>query len=250
MTVEEQATEGEVDRTVSIPRGLVACLWVVVPLVPLAMFAGGQYPVLWPLCWASVTATGAVLVLRKGSVPSRRLGRWVTPVGTIAVVAVLMGTGGGQFVWAYTWGSTGDLSLTAMPDVDPLDLSDGANHTVTVELRNIGTTAVRVTPYLQVGVEDDSGEGVYGGSSCPPFPRDLQYVPGFAGGKDLAPGAAFQFEVTLRSNGSVLQVDCDRWQVTASETYLMHATIEGLPRSDNLPTWTGSVQSNRVEVHP
>jgi len=238
-------TEAQVDLTIPIPPFTVSGLAATAILIVLARFSNGNIFILWPLAWAAATTTLAVVVFRRGSAVSQRLGSWAKPVGALVVVAALMGAGG----TAYTYGFYGDLAAFATADADPLDLSDGANHTVSFELKNVGTTTVRIFPTLRLALENASGEAIGADFGCPPSMGRLSTDRNV---KELPPGGTIEFKVKLQSDGMNLpsNTSCPRWHVVAGETYFLYAIVGGRAGSITLPVWVGSVESNRIAVIP
>lgn len=152
---------------------------------------------------------------------------------------------------AYTWGSYGELAAVASAEASPLDLSDGANHTVLFELKNVGLTPVRVVPYLKhLRLETALGEtpDLYGHCVNSHAYQMFQGSDGWE--NELPPGGTIGFEVRVQSNGTHLATgeNCAHWLVTAGETYYLHAAIEGLPATNTLPIWVGTLETDPIAL--
>jgi len=234
-----------VDLTIPIPPFVVSGLAATALFAVLARFLGGGIFLLWPLAFAAAASTVVLVVFRPGSAVYLRLGPWAKPVGALVVLAVLMGAGGTE----YTYGFYGNLAALATADADPVDLSGGTNHTVSFELKNTGTTTVRISPTFRLVLENASGQAVPVDIGCPPSPppsstdRDA---------KQLPPGGSIVHHVTFWSNGTNLgpTFDCGKWQVTPGQTYTLYAVMGGRAGGSTLPVWVGSVESNRIAVIP
>lgn len=235
--------EEAVDRTIQLPPFSVTFFTAAILLSFFAATTGGDPFILVPMAWAAAASFIVLVVLRPGSPANKRLGSYVHLAGALVVVAVLLSSGG----IAYTYGAYGDLVAVASAEADPLDLSDGANHTVVFELKNQGPLAVRFStkPYLDLELTNSSGERVPG-FGCPGSKRSLTD----RDVRELLPGGTFRYEVNGRWDGDIFpdNSSCGRWHMAAGETFYLYAIISGRAVSATLPVWVGSVESNRIAI--
>ena len=231
---------GSSSRTAARRGFLFVGLFASMTLLWIAVALNGRVRLAMPLALSALSVTMLAWVLVGNTRVAKRVGPWRAPFAAAVVVLLFLGTGG----LAYTYGSAGSLELRAIPDSAPLDLRDGANHTVTFELRNTGHSAVRFVNWgLSLVLVDANGSWVGGNFTCPVLVRAPATD---ADTEELAAGQAFRFERRFWAEGAQLHEYCHDWNTVSGGDYQLFAALSLVPGAVTLPHWSGTLESNRV----